>query len=404
LLEDASTPVIVLANNRQGSIGIVRSLGRLGIPVYGVSADRFDPVLFSKYCRGKFVWDLHGTPFGESVRFLTEVGRKIGRRAVLIPTSDVGAIFVAEHAGSLAEHFTFPDRSAALVRSLCSKREMYQLARKWNVPTPETAFPKSRADVLAYLEIAQFPILMKPIYTRIPNSTTEPLRITLVHTKQELLERYDEAEDLSTANVMFQEYIPGRDNMTWTFNGYFDRKGECRVAFTGRKLRNYPPYFGQASLGICVGNEHVEKETIRFMSAIGYKGPLDLGFRYDARDGRYKVNDINPRIGGMLRLFVGDNGMDMARALYQDMTGQPVTSARTPEGRKWIIEDIDCISALRYWRDGNLGIREWVSSLRGIDEATFISFDDLRPLVGLCLWDAKRLVHRFTSTRRLARQ
>src|SRR5258708_10748460 len=156
------------------------------------------------------------------------------------------------------------------------------------------------------------------------------------------------------AKVMFQEYIPGRDNMTWTFNGYFDRNGECRVAFTGRKLRNYPPYFGQASLGICVRNEYVEKETIRFMSAIGYKGPLDIGFRYDARDGRYKVNDINPRIGGMLRLFVGDNGMDVARALYQEMTGKPVTSAGTPEGRKWIIEDIDLISALRYWWDGNL--------------------------------------------------
>jgi predicted ATP-grasp superfamily ATP-dependent carboligase len=135
------------------------------------------------------------------------------------------------------------------------------------------------------------------------------------------------------------------------------------------------------------------------MSALGYRGPLDIGFRYDARDGRYKVNDINPRIGGMLRLFVGDNGMDVARALYQEMTGQPVTSASTPEDRKWIIEDIDLISALRYWWDGNLSIREWLHSLRGIDEATFISLDDLRPLLGLCLSNGKRAFAVSTSLR-----
>jgi D-aspartate ligase len=386
---------VVLADNRQASIGIARSLGRLGVEVYGVCADRLAPVLFSKYCRGKFVWDLRGASFDESVQFLTRIGQTIGRRALLIPTSDVGAILVAEQADKLAPYFAFPKRSASLIHSLCSKQEMYHLARKWNVPSPETAFPKSRADVLAYLKVAQFPILLKPIYSQNPKGGTDAPQITLVHSRQELLKRYEEAEDPSDPNLMFQEYIPGSDDMTWTFNGYFDREGECRVAFTGRKLRNYPPYFGQASLGVCVKNEHVEKETLRFMRAIGYRGPLDIGFRYDARDGRYKVNDINPRIGGMLRLFVAGNGMDVARALYQDMTGQPVTPAGTAEGRKWIIEDIDWISALRYWRDGKLAIREWARSLRGIDEATFMSFDDPKPLLGLCLGNGRRLVRRF---------
>jgi hypothetical protein len=33
--------------------------------------------------------------------------------------------------------------------------------------------------------------------------------------------------------------------------------------------------------------------------------------------------------------------MDVARALYLDMTGQPVAPAQTVEGRKWIVEDFD---------------------------------------------------------------
>jgi predicted ATP-grasp superfamily ATP-dependent carboligase len=217
-----------------------------------------------------------------------------------------------------------------------------------------------------------------------------------------LLERYQAVEDPAMPNVMLQEYIPGGDEMTWTFNGYFDRSEECRVAFTGRKLRNYPPYFGMASLGLCVHNDQVLNTTIAFMKAIGYRGPLDLGYRYDARDGRYKVNDINPRVGGMFRCFVGANGMDVVRALYQDMTGQAVVPASTVENRKWIVEDCDWISALRYWRDAKLTLREWRESLRGIAETSYIAGDDLLPVVSAIAYGAMVFFTRIS--RRLWRQ
>jgi D-aspartate ligase len=391
MLDDISTPAVVLGCGRQGGLGIVRSLGRLGVPVYGIDADRFTPAFFSKYCRRGFVLDVERASAQESLSFLAEVAQTIGRRSVLIPTSDIGTMLVADHGERLLERFIFPNRAAGLIRSLCSKKEMYYLAKKWGVPTPQTAFPQSKRDVLEYLETARFPILLKPIEKRFPSSGMKPWMMSLVHGEKELLERYDVVENLSTPNVMLQEYIPGGDDMTWTFNGYFDQAGECRVAFTGRKLRNYPAYFGQASLGICTKNSRVESATVEFMKAIGYTGPLDLGFRYDARDGKYKVNDVNPRIGAMFRCFVAQNGMDVARALYQDMTGQPVNPASTQEGRKWIVEDVDWISALRYWRDGNLTLREWIRSLRRIDEAAFFSRDDLHPLAAVLLWDAARL-------------
>ena len=103
--------------------------------------------------------------------------------------------------------------------------------------------------------------------------------------------------------------------------------------------------------------------------ALGYQGILDIGYRYDARDGKYKVLDVNPRIGGTFRLFVDANGMDVARALYLDMTGQAVACAACSEGRKWVVEDRDIESSYWYWRDGQLGFREWASSFRGLREA-----------------------------------
>ena len=73
------------------------------------------------------------------------------------------------------------------------------------------------------------------------------------------------------------------------------------------------------------------------MKAIGYQGILDIGYRYDRRDGQYKVLDVNPRIGCTFRLFAATNGMDVARALYLDMTGQ--TGASRP-GCRWT--QMDC--------------------------------------------------------------
>ncbi|MGH7227337.1 MAG: hypothetical protein ACRELF_29340, partial [Gemmataceae bacterium] len=138
---------------------------------------------------------------------------------------------------------------------------------------------------------------------------------------------------------------------------------------------------------------------------IGYRGPLDLGYRYDARDGRYKVNDINPRIGAMFRLFVDPNGVDVARAFYQDMTGQPITSAAPAvEGRKWIVEDVDLFSSIRYWRDGRLTLRDWLRSRGGIQERAFFARDDPLPLAGAYLMDAKRALNsRFAKSKESAR-
>lgn len=394
------TPAVVLGCFRHGGLGIVRSLGRLSVPVHVVDSGRRAPAYYSRYCHEKSLWDIDSAPTEQSVAFLLELGKKIGRRSVLIPTSDIGAVFVAEQADRLREWFIFPAADAGLVRSLCSKQDMFYLAQKCGVPTPATAFPLSREDVLEYLETARFPVLVKPV-RRLAGRPVLPIQI--VRTKEELRTLYLSLEDRSAPNLILQEYIPGPDEMTWTFNGYFDGQGECKLAFTGRKLRNFPPYFGQASLAVCVRNPIVETMTIGFMKAIGYRGPLDLGYRYDSRDGQYKVNDVNPRIGAMSRLFVGQNGIDVARALYYDVTGQPVPAATTPEGRKWIVEDADLMSSLRYRRDGKLALKEWISSLRGVEEAAYFAFDDPLPFAAVVMIDAKSIMERALASCRVRR-
>lgn len=405
-IQDTTTPAVVIQFMRglaHGGLGVMRTLGRLGVSVYAVNGDSRAAGFTSRYCRGGYFWDLDDASSAKSAERLCLVGRMAGNRPVLIPTSDDAAVFVADNAPLLSETFKFHVQPPGLVRALTSKREMYYLAKRLAIPTPMTSFPQNRQDVVRFLERATLPVMLKGIDgVRLQIRTGK--KMLIVRSQRELLDSYDAMEEPENPNLMLQEYIPGGEDTIWMFNGYFNENSDCLMGFTGKKIRQFPVYTGSTSLGVCLPNETVAQTTKAFMKAIGYKGILDIGYRYDARDGLYKVLDINPRLGGTFRLFVDANGMDVVRAQYLDLTGQPVPATTQPNGRKWIVEDSDLVSCLRYYRDGKLTMKQWVKSLREVQEGAYLATDDLRPLLTLCARDAGILLQRvFGKNRRRAR-
>jgi len=106
---------------------------------------------------------------------------------------------------------------------------------------------------------------------------------------------------------------------------------------------------------------------------------VDIGCRYDKRDGQYKLLDVNPRVGCTFRLFLDRAGMDVVRACYLDLTGQPAEAQAAPEGRKWLVENQDLMVLPQYLRDGKLTVGEWLRSLRGVRETAWFNWLDLSP-------------------------
>lgn len=376
---NTSVPVVVIAPGYHGH-GIARSLGRLGIPMYGVHADSRSPAARSRYWRESFTWDIAKASPQASVDWLLQLARKLGSHPLLIPTDDDSCLFVADHADILKEAFLFPNQPTGLARSLSSKQQMYVLCKQYSIPTAETVFPRSRSDVVDFLIDATFPVMLKGIDTLALRRRTG-MKMVLVEDAHTLLKLYDEMETPDTPNLMLQEYIPGGSEMVWMFNGYFGAQSKCLFGLTGKKVRQYPAYEGVTSLGVCLANDAVASQTRNFMQAIGYRGILDIGYKYDARCKQYKLLDVNPRIGTTFRLFVDTLGMDVARALYRDSTGQPILLGAPREGRKWIVENFDLASSPTYCRDGKLGILKWVRSYKGLEEASWFTWDDLAPFI-----------------------
>ncbi len=228
---------------------------------------------------------------------------------------------------------------------------------------------------MQFVRTATFPVVMKPADSFLPKIAAK----AILHNAAELLEAYDAAAEAGLADVVLQDYIPGDARSVWMSNAYFGAGSECKAIFTGQKLRQVSET-GIASLGICLPNEIVERQTREFMQALGYEGVLDVGYRYDPRDGQYKVLDVNPRIGGAFRLFVGTNGMDVVRACYMDLTGQSVPSSVPAYGRKWMLEE-DFTSALSDFRARKLTVKTWLHSLRGVKETHWFALDDPLPIL-----------------------
>jgi predicted ATP-grasp superfamily ATP-dependent carboligase len=317
----------------------------------------------------------------ETLDVLRRLADELGR-PILIAADDAACVFVDDHTEELAEEFLLPRQPPGLVRALSSKRGMYELCQEHAIPTPQSVFPQSEDELLEHARQSSFPIVLKCINAA--DAPSSAPRVLIANDIAELTSGYREMQTPGLSNVMLQEYVPGTPETVWMFNGYFDGRSDCRIGFTGKKIRQSPPYTGATTLGVCLPNPTVQEVTERFMRSIGYRGILDIGYRFDERDGQYKLLDVNPRIGGTFRLFVGDGGLDVLRAMHLDLTGREVPATELPDGRRWIVEPLDVTSSIVYRRRGDIRLGGWLRSFRGVREAAWWALDD--PLPFLVLW------------------
>jgi D-aspartate ligase len=403
-LIDASTPVMVACRGGDGSVSIARTLGRLGVATYLVAQeDMPTPVSSSRYWVEQSDWDFT-RPEAETVAFLVDFGARIrtahGKRAILLTVADWIAVLIERNARALEEQFVFPQPERPVLHEVLNKWGMHRLASQLDIPSPVTVYPKSPSDVESFVATVGFPIVMKAADPFVPDRPPT----TLVRSREQLDALVKPREACGAPlNMVLQEYIPGGVDSVWMCNGYFG--ADRVVTFPGIKLRQVSAA-GVASLAVCLRNDTVEAQTRRFMQGIGYRGCVGIGWRYDRRDGSYKVLDVNARVSGVFRLFEGTNEMDVVRICYLDLTGQDVPMTALQPGRKWMLEE-DIRSALREVRSGNLTIREWVRSIRGVQEWHWLATDDPGPFLvwlrGIVFKALKRVVIAATARVRAAR-
>jgi len=391
---DTTVPVLVLKMGQyaihHGTLGIIRSLGGLGVDVYAVVEDRFLPSAMSRYLRHAFVLDTLGAQDNYLTQLLA-IGNQIGRLPILVPTDDYAAAFVAENADALQKSFRFPAVAPGLPRKLANKREMISLCKRIGVPCPAASVPNSVDDVHAFIEHARFPVVLKAADAQLlPKGARST---SIARDPNELLELY-RLSAAGGADLILQEYIPEAAAEDWIYHGYVNPQTGCSIGFTGQKLRSYPAFAGPTTLGVSIPNAALARQSERLLKAIEYAGIMDLDYRLDKRDGQYKLLDFNPRIGANFRMFENANGVDVVRALHLDLTGRSVPASSEVYGRKFLVESHDFFGSIAYVRRGTITLGGWWRSLQGSKELAWFRWNDPLPAIVLTVRLALRVLGR----------
>jgi predicted ATP-grasp superfamily ATP-dependent carboligase len=382
---DVSAPAVVLKllpnPTRYGGLGVIRSLGRAGVPVYCVLEARSVPAASSRYLAGRCFWQVDHNDAAAVTQGLLRLAEKIGRRAVLFPTDDTAAIFLAEHGDELRSSFTFSNPPAGLPRRLADKREFALLCRELGMATPESCVPASFEEAQEFATRVGFPLVFK---VTPPWLAGDVPSTSIIRDAPGLADIYRRCA-ASGISPMMQEYIQGGPEHDWFFHGYCDVNSICRPAFTGIKERSYPVGSGVTTYGRSAANDKLRDAVTQFLARIEYRGVLDLDIRLNERDGQYNLLDFNPRFGAQSRIFRDTVGVDLAIAAYLDLTGQPIPVGEQVNDRYFMAETYDPRGLLTYRRRGELGLRGWLSQVRSADEFSWFASDDLAPFGSICL-------------------
>jgi D-aspartate ligase len=343
---DGKYPALIFNAGRDtihhGAVGIARSLGGLGVPVYAIVEDAHTPLAHSRYLTKAFVWEKWPSNRDALLSAMSGIADAIGRPAILYPLDDWSAVFVAENANVLRERFLFPKLPPELPRQLANKSNLHSLCTKLGIPSARSLRPHSAAEIREFSKDVGFPIVAK---------ATEQWRhlkgkrsAKFIMNQESLSDLCEPIESEQYSRMILQEYIPGDD---WIYHGYSDPVSNLYVSFTGKKLLNYPPAGGSTALGVSLNNDTVRSQAEMLLKLTSYSGISDMDWRRDERDGQYKLMDCNPRVGMNFQMFENYAGIDIVRAQHLDLSGKSVGTPPMIEGRQFAVEPYWLLSSLR---------------------------------------------------------
>jgi D-aspartate ligase len=221
-----------------------------------------------------------------------------------------------------------------------------------------------------------------------------------VRNRQELLARYREARELIPPDlILVQELIPGGGESQFSYAALCC-DGEPIASLTARRTRQYPIDFGYSSSFVeTVDVPEIVGPSRRLLAAIQYTGLVEVEYKLDARDGRYKLLDINPRLWTWSALG-GRAGIDFPYLLWQMMVGRPVPEQTGRTDVRWVRMSTDVPAAIHEIIRGRLDVGAYLQSLCGPIEFALMAADDPIPgLLDLPLFAYKHLYNRYKGLR-----
>ncbi len=360
------------------ALGVVRSLGRHGIP--SIVIDNIPrSAWFSRYTRKHFRW-AGAMDRPEFVDYLVQLAAEQHVEGwVLLPLQDEVVELVARNTEALGRVYRLATQGWDVIRWAGDKQLTYQMARETGVPCPRTSYPASEAD-LGALDLT-YPVIIKPsISTRLQYAIR--LKALPAASLDQLIQQYRVAVAvMPTDEIMVQEVIPG-GGMSQVSVAAYCKDGRIVSSMTARRTRQYPIDYGLGSSFVeAVEIAGLTELASRLIAHMGVTGMLEVEFKLDRRDGQYKLLDINVRPWGWHSLCRAC-GLDFPYMQYRDLMGDAPIELRPAYGARWMRALTDVPAGLQEIRAGISTPAKYLRSLPGKTVFSVLDWRDPVPAGG----------------------
>jgi D-aspartate ligase len=379
---------VIIPTDRPAALGIARSLGRRGIPVYGIDSDPQAIGMFSRY--------LTACPLPNSddseenrLQYLIDLGKKLGEKAVLYPLRDDDVILCSRERDELQKYYLYVMPDHATITNLLTKDGLHQVARACDIPDPQMFLACNYDEIEGLADGLDYPVILKPVLSTSwlrpeiisllrDDPLSGPPKVALCRNAEELLQTYRKIS-VYDSQIIVQEVIPGEDERLTYFCFYLNRQSIPLAFFAGRKLRVLPVGFGSASYVRSFRDPELEEISFKLLSGASYQGLGGIEFKKDPRDERYKLIEFNARFG-MWDALSTRCGIDIPYIAYCDALGWPAKAQHDyRENVIWVDLQRDIRAFVIYRRRKQLSFGDWLRSLRGEKDWAVYSRDDWKP-------------------------
>ena len=292
-------------------------------------------------------------------------------KILLVSSNETYGEYIAKNKEDLKEKFYFNYPSVELQRTLVNKELFYKTYADSALDLPKTVYFDCKTDTDVPDNLT-YPVIVKPANVILFKHITfkGKRKIYRLSTKEQLEEviGYFKNSDYDDT-LIIQEYIPGDDSYLFDAVVYVGKDKKAKLtSFAQIGLQEHSPrMIGNAAVlingysqfgGV---DEQIDK-IIKFMEDIGYQGFAEFDMKYDEREGKYKVMEINAR-QGRCSYYITPCGYNLIEVLYRDLIlGEEIEFSKVDKlqletfvpksvAKKYIVNEEFKKKALSLWKN-----------------------------------------------------
>ncbi|PNS08138.1 hypothetical protein [Solilutibacter silvestris] len=344
---DERIPALVMGAGFTG-LGALRAIHDAGIPAW-TACPPGDLAAHSRWFRPFFgtpAWD--GSTTGvEQALARADIGP-----AVLIPCADDIADWVARNAvgGRVMDRYLASTSSATTMRILQDKARFADWLEGKDIAFPRTFTVHDDSD-FDHLPFAQLDrVFIKPIDSQSFSRITGRKGVW-VENARACRETWSQLQAQGHGMIV-QEYVPGPVGNHVFVDGFRDRAGRYPGLFARRRTRIHPPDFGNSTFCRSIALEEIEPAVMacmRLLDQLDYRGIFSAEFKQDARDGEYRLLEVNTRAWWYVE-FAARCGVNVCEMAWRDAQELPVAAVRRYRIGKGCVNWIEDANALKHAR------------------------------------------------------